>query len=374
MEVEKKKKVKAKPYDIDESKKIFLYAYECQLKNEKVDWKKAEEMKLTKHSGSSMRSHYQTSIKNEISLYMEMYPEEVSKLFDKVKKHKKEEKKKQALTLSMNLSKQRSNMSLNRITRMNTFNFNKSNSLNFDKLFSTSKKNQKKHPLISNIKKEEQVKKKKKLNDSVRNQEIQEAKENNVQNNEIQSKDPVIKKKKISKNQDKKKKKKKKKEKEKSMVLRSTIEKTNKTITSSIPKVVEPDHIEEKNEKELPGKKNKIEKKEAPIGVVPTEQTKREKYNDDNAITKENKELDHLHELNKEYQSIEDMYDDENEMLTKELESKLEKDKEKGNYINNTTVHCNSEKPKDDKKENKQEENKASFTSFFGYIFKKIFH
>ncbi|SBT46027.1 conserved Plasmodium protein, unknown function [Plasmodium ovale wallikeri] len=133
----KKKKAKIKAYDIDESKRIFLYAYEHQLKNEKISWNKAEELKITKHSASSMRGHYLNSIKNEISLYLEMYSEEVAKLFIKVKKWKKEEKKKKLLVFQNNLVKQRSNnISLDRITKRKSTNYNKFNSLIISKAFS----------------------------------------------------------------------------------------------------------------------------------------------------------------------------------------------------------------------------------------------
>ncbi|ETW31331.1 hypothetical protein PFFCH_01231 [Plasmodium falciparum FCH/4] len=132
----KKKKTKVKAYDIDESKKVFLYAYEYQLKNEKINWKRAEELKITKHSGSSMRSHYINTIKHEISLYLEMYPEEVAKLFVKVKQWKKKKKKKKLLAFQNNIVTQRSNISLNRITKCKSTNYNKFNSLVVSKSFS----------------------------------------------------------------------------------------------------------------------------------------------------------------------------------------------------------------------------------------------
>ncbi|CAG9476166.1 conserved Plasmodium protein, unknown function [Plasmodium vivax] len=132
-----KKKAKVRAYDIEESKKIFLYAYEHQLKNEKVNWKRAEESKVTSHSASSMRSHYVNCIKHEVSLYLEMYSEEVAKLFNKVKKWKKEEKKKKMILFqSSSLVKQRSNISLDRVTKGKSKNYNKFNSLIISKAFS----------------------------------------------------------------------------------------------------------------------------------------------------------------------------------------------------------------------------------------------
>ncbi|ANQ10595.1 Uncharacterized protein PCOAH_00050050 [Plasmodium coatneyi] len=132
-----KKKAKVRAYDIEESKRIFLYAYEHQLKNEKVNWKKAEESKVTSHSASSMRSHYVNSIKHEVSLYLEMYAEEVAKVFNKVKKWKKEEKKKKMMLLQSNtLVKQRSNISLDRVTKGKSTHYNKFNSLIISKAFS----------------------------------------------------------------------------------------------------------------------------------------------------------------------------------------------------------------------------------------------
>ncbi|SCN26348.1 conserved Plasmodium protein, unknown function [Plasmodium berghei] len=133
--VVKKKKNKLKVYDLDESKNIFLYVYEHQLKNEKINWKKAEELKITRHSGSSMRGHYVNSIKNEISLYLEMYAEEVAKVFNKVKKWKKDEKKK-ILLFQNNFVKQKSNISLDRLTKRKSTNYNKFNSLIISKAFS----------------------------------------------------------------------------------------------------------------------------------------------------------------------------------------------------------------------------------------------
>ncbi|KJP85152.1 hypothetical protein AK88_05217 [Plasmodium fragile] len=132
-----RKKAKVRAYDIEESKRIFLYAYEHQLKNEQVNWRKAEESRVTSHSASSMRSHYVNSIKHEISLYLEMYAEEVAKLFIKVKKWKKEEKKKKMMLLQSNtLVKQRSNISLDRVTKGKSTNYNKFNSLIISKAFS----------------------------------------------------------------------------------------------------------------------------------------------------------------------------------------------------------------------------------------------
>ncbi|EUD65755.1 hypothetical protein C922_03738 [Plasmodium inui San Antonio 1] len=132
-----KKKAKVRAYDIEESKRIFLYAYEHQLKNEKVNWKRAEESRVTSHSASSMRSHYVNSIKHEVSLYLEMYAEEVAKLFNKVKKWKKEEKKKKMMLLqSSTLVKQTSNISLDRVTKGKSTNYNKFNSLIISKAFS----------------------------------------------------------------------------------------------------------------------------------------------------------------------------------------------------------------------------------------------
>ncbi|GAB68563.1 hypothetical protein PCYB_134370 [Plasmodium cynomolgi strain B] len=115
-----KKKAKVRAYDIEESKRIFLYAYEHQLKNEKVNWKRAEESKVTSHSASSMRSHYVNCIKHEVSLYLEMYAEEVAKLFNK----------------SSTLVKQKSNISLDRVTKGKSTNYNKFNSLIISKAFS----------------------------------------------------------------------------------------------------------------------------------------------------------------------------------------------------------------------------------------------
>ncbi|VWU53300.1 conserved protein, unknown function, partial [Hepatocystis sp. ex Piliocolobus tephrosceles] len=108
----KRKKTKFMEYDVDESKKIFLYAYEQQLKNEAINWRKAEELRVTKHSASSMRGHYLNSIKNESALYLEMYAEEVAKLFIKVKNWTKLQKttKKNVLTYQTSVVRQGSNI------------------------------------------------------------------------------------------------------------------------------------------------------------------------------------------------------------------------------------------------------------------------
>ncbi|SCM08073.1 conserved Plasmodium protein, unknown function [Plasmodium chabaudi adami] len=219
--VVKKKKNKLKAYDLDESKNIFLYVYEHQLKNEKINWKKAEELKITRHSGSSMRGHYVNSIKNEISLYLEMYAEEVAKVFNKVKKWKRDEKKK-ILLFQNSFVKQKSNISLDRLTKRKSKNYNKFNSLIISKAFSmvSIKKSMacnKKYNLLGEKNKGEK-KKKKKTPISVNNNNMC------IQKNKIKQLKIVDAHKKINK----------KKKKKNNVIIKNTLEKPNKNINTKI--------------------------------------------------------------------------------------------------------------------------------------------
>ncbi|ETB59518.1 hypothetical protein, variant [Plasmodium yoelii 17X] len=223
--VVKKTKNKLKAYDLDESKNIFLYVYEHQLKNEKINWKKAEELKITRHSGSSMRGHYVNSIKNEISLYLEMYAEEVAKVFNKVKKWKKDEKKK-ILLFQNNFVKQKSNISLDRLTKRKSTNYNKFNSLIISKAFSMvsikkKMKSNKKYNFLTRSNKDETKKKKTAISINTTNKSS-DINKMTIRKNKIKQMKLINTQKKINK----------KKKKKNTVIIKNALEKPNKNLNT----------------------------------------------------------------------------------------------------------------------------------------------
>ncbi|KEG03196.1 conserved Plasmodium protein, unknown function [Plasmodium vinckei vinckei] len=360
--VVKKKKNKLKAYDLDESKNIFLYVYEHQLKNEKINWKKAEELKITNHSGSSMRGHYINSIKNEISLYLEMYSEEVAKIFNKVKKWKRDEKKK-LLLFQNSFGRQKSNISLDRLTKRKSKNYNKFNSLVISKAFSmvSIKKNipyTKKYNFLTRNNKNE--KKKKKIPISV--------------NNNMCIKKTKIKPLKIidtHKNINKKKKKK------NNVIIKNTLEKPNKNINTKFRdetsgkrnlNCIKDDKNEDTNNRNHKNKKQKLKDQK----VI------NEKIEKMYSLESVDNKIDQLNIINKSIKNNHDL---------KEI-IKLEKHTPrisietnspyygKRTNINNTPrynkVNMSFKRISSNKSANKRKGH--SISSVFSYIYKKVFY
>ncbi|CRH04007.1 conserved Plasmodium protein, unknown function [Plasmodium relictum] len=409
---EKRKKTKIKAYDIDESKKIFLYAYEHQLKNEKIDWKKAEEMKITKHSGGSMRSHYLNSIKNDISLYLEMYPEEAAKIFNKVKRLKREEKKKKILVFQNNFVKQSSNISLNRLTKGKNSNYNKHNSLIISNMFSIKHRNiNGKHKTFYNNDDNNEKKKKKNLNNNTTNElnsNKSSSKKNKLKQIKITNKDTITKNKKINKKKNNKS--------LKSIIIRSTLERTNKMVNNPLNKEMNNRKNKNVNEKKYKYKQNTKEKtvkmcenyekklnektskaiiedfnekkKNRKLVKEDAIQIKLEKVDSNDQINKELNELKILNknliEKNKNLSKVDDNLEKlnlESRSTKKNNQKKISvqnKMKNKKYKTNDNTNEINDLNDSFDSSESSVsdniEENKGNtIKSIFGYIYKKIF-
>ncbi|KAI4835870.1 hypothetical protein MKS88_005088 [Plasmodium brasilianum] len=429
----KRKKAKIRAYDIDESKKIFLYAYEHQLKNEKINWKKAEELRITTHSAGSMRSHYLNSIKHEISLYLEMYSEEVAKLFAKVKKWKKEEKKKKLLTVQDNFVKQRSNISLDRITKCKSKNYNKFNSLIISKAFSfkcgrtvsNKQNNSLNRRNIANEKRKQKNESRIVTNETnINKNSLKKGKFKQVK---IINKDVIAtKNKKINK-------KKKKKSLKSNKIITSTLERTNKIMnnlfntdtnekvnkTTTYEKLDKKKHQKEgeklvrayerieKNVNEKLSKepveganenkksKNKV-KEEKSVQIKLEQMCSNENVSnhmsetDDTNETNETNESDETYELNKlkmlhnknisKNENLEELQFYESRSARRNSEKSVSsKNKTKNKFYSNT---YNSKELNNINKSydsnlliNKRKENKrSSISSIFGYIYKKIFN
>ncbi|CXI55054.1 conserved Plasmodium protein, unknown function [Plasmodium berghei] len=372
--VVKKKKNKLKVYDLDESKNIFLYVYEHQLKNEKINWKKAEELKITRHSGSSMRGHYVNSIKNEISLYLEMYAEEVAKVFNKVKKWKKDEKKK-ILLFQNNFVKQKSNISLDRLTKRKSTNYNKFNSLIISKAFSmvSIKKNMisnKKYNFLTRNNKAETKKKKTAISVNTTN------KSNDI--NKISIKKNKIKQMKIVNPQKKKNIKKKKK---KNVIIKNALEKPNKNLNTKFR-----DEINGKRNsnciKEDNGDSNNWDHK-----------NKKQKLKDQKVINEKIEKMYSLESINNEIDQLNIINKSIKNNCDLEETIKLEKNSPRKSNENNSPYHGKIKNKKFPHKYNSKEYNKVnmsfkrissnnntnkrkgnSISSVFSYLYKKVFY
>lgn len=380
----KKKKTKNRPYDVDESKKVFLYAYEQQLLNEKINWKKAEELKITKHSAASMRSHYMNQIKHENSLYLEMYPDEVSEIFAKVKKMKRMKKvdgQTKNLSITNNLKKQTSNISLNRLVKCSSIGagFNKMNSLSVDKLFSSTYiKNKNKRGFMlgsfgeaTNKKIYKEGKKKRKMEGG--KEEINEENKENENENKKQEtigKDGEVKKRKVDTKKNKKKKKQKEKDKA-NVILKSSINKTHKTLATEPPKKLIAQVCKaEEEKKKTKGAEKEISKK---VGLIKTiEENKAKEISEINE--KENVDL-------KKSAPKEEASEKIQTKIKIKKEIKIEKGNTNSALLNN--IQNTDQKQVNENLETSEsnvvntvgteEKKKGAIASIFNYIFKKIF-